>query len=88
MVAITRDQRSMLGGRSFGQTVKDMSDFAEATRLLMSQETAAGHPGKWVAVYHGRIFASDDLDKLLSILDDEGIPRGSSAIGLIEQEVG
>jgi hypothetical protein len=85
MATITQDQRDALGGRSFGQMVKDMDDFAASTKLLMSNDTALAHAGEWVAVYRGRVLASDSLDQLLSCLDSEGIPRESSAIGYVEE---
>jgi hypothetical protein len=84
VATITEDQRKILGDRTLQVALKESDEFSASVQLLFSQQVRLAHLGRWVAVYHGRIMTSSDLEDLLSDLEDEGIPSESSAIGFIE----
>jgi hypothetical protein len=60
--------------------------FSKSMRLLMSKEIVDTYPGKWVAIYDGKVVGSStDPDDLMSNLRLSDIPVEEAAIKYIHE---
>ena len=70
------------------KVAKSLTDFDESMARLLNDDTLVDRYGdKWVGVWHGKVQAAeDDLDTLLTVLDQKDVPRSETAIRFLETE--
>lgn len=78
---------SRFGGEP-AEIARGLIEYAKSAEALSADQPRLidEYPKKWVGVYQGKVSAgADDLQTLMSLLDEQGIPPGNAIIRFIER---
>jgi hypothetical protein len=89
MPNLTKDEVLRLLGASPEAIGKELSDFADAAKILSSDHPRLidDHPMEWVGVFQGRVAATaKDFASLMAQLSEKKIPPEHTIVRFIDRE--
>lgn len=69
--------------------IKDLQEFSKSAAFVSSNHLRLleEYPSQWIGVYRQNVEAhAKDLDQLLDLLDEKGVPLGDTVIRFLNEE--